>query len=67
MMQELLSCAQDLAQVALMYLHHGTLGNQRLLSAETIALMQTPQIKCWTQFVGSYEFSTGALNDLTPR
>ena len=44
-----LSCVQDLAQVALMYLHHGTVGNQRLLSAETIALMQTPQVKYWTR------------------
>jgi CubicO group peptidase (beta-lactamase class C family) len=44
-----LSCVQDLAQVALMYLHHGTVGNQRLLSPETIALMQTPQVKYWTR------------------
>ena len=44
-----LSCVQDLAQVALLYLHHGTVGNQRLLSAETIALMQTPQVKYWTR------------------
>ena len=44
-----LSCVQDLSQVALLYLHHGTVGSQRLLFAETIALMQTPQVKYWTR------------------
>ena len=43
------SCSEDLAQVALMYLHDGTVGTERLLSAETIALMQAPQVKYWTR------------------
>jgi CubicO group peptidase (beta-lactamase class C family) len=49
-----LSCVQDLSQVALLYLRHGALGAQRLLSAETIALMQTPHVKSWTRDEDGY-------------
>jgi CubicO group peptidase (beta-lactamase class C family) len=49
-----LSCVQDLAQVALLHLHHGMSGKQHLLAAETIQLMQTPQVKCWTRDEGGY-------------
>jgi hypothetical protein len=49
-----LSCVHDLAQVALLYLHHGMRGKQRLLAAETIQLMQTPHVKCWTRDEGGY-------------
>ncbi len=49
-----LSCVQDLAQVALLYLQQGTWAEQRLLSAETIVLMQTPHVKCWTRDEGGY-------------
>jgi CubicO group peptidase (beta-lactamase class C family) len=49
-----LSCVQDLAQIALLYLRHGVGSKQRLLTAETIQLMQTPQVKTWTRDEGAY-------------
>jgi CubicO group peptidase (beta-lactamase class C family) len=49
-----LSCVHDLAQVALLYLRHGMSGRKRLLAAETIQLMQTPQVKTWTRDEGGY-------------
>lgn len=49
-----LSCVHDLAQVALLYLRRGMSGTQRLLTAETIQLMHTPQVKTWTRDEGGY-------------
>jgi CubicO group peptidase (beta-lactamase class C family) len=49
-----LSCVQDLTQVALLYLHNGTYRNQRLLSPDTVQLMQSPQVRYWTRDEGGY-------------
>jgi CubicO group peptidase (beta-lactamase class C family) len=49
-----LSCVQDLAQVALLYLQNGMYRDQRLLSPDTIQLMHSPQVRCWTRDEGGY-------------
>ena len=43
-----LSTVGDLAHVALMLLNDGVYEGQRILAAETIRLMQTPQVRLWT-------------------
>jgi CubicO group peptidase (beta-lactamase class C family) len=49
-----LSCVQDLVQVTQLYLQNGTYQNQQLLSPETIELMHSPLVRCWTLDEGGY-------------
>jgi CubicO group peptidase (beta-lactamase class C family) len=43
-----ISTVHDLAHVALMFLAFGQYRHEQILSAESIRLMQTPQVKLWT-------------------